>query len=169
MTPNLFFQNLEISPFDRKVADAVLQEIQKRLGYLLDVGLNYLTLDRLTHSLSGGEFQRINLSTSLGSPLVGAIYILDEPTTGLHFDDISKLLKILDRLVDAGNTVLVIEHNMEVIKTADSIIDMGPEGGNKGGRVIACGTPEEIAASKNSYTGRFLKKCLKKYKIRVNA
>jgi excinuclease ABC subunit A len=95
--------------------------------------------------------------------------LLDEPTTGLHFDDISKLLKILDRLVDAGNTVLVIEHNMEVIKTADYIIDLGPEGGNRGGRIIASGTPEEIASEKASYTGRFLKQSLPKARLKEAA
>ena len=111
--------------------------------------------------LSGGESQRIKLCKELTRTSgKSTVYLLDEPTTGLHFDDISKLLKILDRLVDAGNTVLVIEHNMEVIKTADHIIDLGPEGGNKGGRIIATGTPEDIAASEKSYTGKFLKQSL---------
>jgi len=135
-----FFQNLEISPFDRKVADAVLQEIQKRLGYLLDVGLNYLTLDRLTHSLSGGEFQRINLSTSLGSPLVGAIYILDEPSIGLHQSDSARLITLLCKLRDLGNTVVVVEHDREIIEAADEVVDLGPRAGRLGGEVVFHGT-----------------------------
>ncbi|MEI8102380.1 MAG: excinuclease ABC subunit A, partial [Chlorobium sp.] len=120
-----FFRNLDISPFDRKVAEVILEEIIKRLGYLLDVGLNYLSLDRLTHTLSGGEFQRINLSTSLGSPLVGAIYILDEPSIGLHQSDSARLIKLLRKLRDLGNTVVVVEHDREIIEAADEVIDLG--------------------------------------------
>ena len=140
-----------------------IPRIKKKLQLINDVGLGYIKLGQSSTTLSGGEAQRVKLSTELSKRSTGnTLYLLDEPTTGLHFDDISKLLKILDRLVDAGNTVLVIEHNMEVIKTADYIIDLGPEGGNMGGRVIASGTPEEIAAEKASYTGRFLKHSLEK-------
>jgi len=138
-----------------------IPRISSKLQLINDVGLGYIKLGQSSTTLSGGEAQRVKLSTELSKRSTGnTLYLLDEPTTGLHFDDISKLLKILDRLVDAGNTVLVIEHNMEVIKTADHIIDLGPEGGNKGGRVIATGTPEDIAATERSYTGKFLKQSL---------
>jgi excinuclease ABC subunit A len=111
--------------------------------------------------LSGGEAQRIKLSRELSRTATGrTLYILDEPTTGLHFDDLKKLLGVLDRLVDAGNTVLVIEHNLDVIRCADWVIDLGPEGGDGGGRVIAVGTPEEVAKSKDSYTGQYLRRVL---------
>lgn len=135
-----------------------IPRIRKKLELINDVGLGYIKLGQPSTTLSGGEAQRVKLSTELSKKSTGnTLYLLDEPTTGLHFDDISKLLAILKRLVDAGNTVLVIEHNLEVIKTADYIIDLGPEGGNKGGRIIAQGTPEEVAENKNSYTGNFLK------------
>jgi len=135
-----------------------IPRINKKLELINDVGLGYIKLGQPSTTLSGGEAQRVKLSTELSKKSTGnTLYLLDEPTTGLHFDDISKLLAILKRLVDAGNTVLVIEHNLEVIKTADYIIDLGPEGGNKGGRIIAQGTPEEVAENKNSYTGNFLK------------
>ncbi|MCD4670482.1 MAG: excinuclease ABC subunit UvrA, partial [Actinomycetia bacterium] len=139
-----------------------IPRIKNKLQMINDVGLGYIKLGQSSTTLSGGEAQRVKLSTELSKRSTGnTLYLLDEPTTGLHFDDISKLLKILNRLVDTGNTVLVIEHNMEVIKTADHIIDLGPEGGSKGGRVIAVGTPEEVARSKDSYTGRFLKNVFK--------
>ncbi len=139
-----------------------IPRIKNKLQLINDVGLGYIKLGQSSTTLSGGEAQRVKLSTELSKRSTGnTLYLLDEPTTGLHFDDISKLLKILNRLVDAGNTVLVIEHNMEVIKTADHIIDLGPEGGNNGGMVIATGTPEEVARSKDSYTGRFLENVLK--------
>ncbi len=135
-----------------------IPRINKKLELINDVGLGYIKLGQSSTTLSGGEAQRVKLSTELSKKSTGnTLYLMDEPTTGLHFDDISKLLAILKRLVDAGNTVLVIEHNLEVIKTADYIIDLGPEGGNKGGRIIAQGTPEEVAENKNSYTGNFLK------------
>jgi len=135
-----------------------IPRISKKLELINDVGLGYIKLGQPSTTLSGGEAQRIKLSTELSKKSTGnTLYLLDEPTTGLHFDDINKLLAILKRLVDAGNTVLVIEHNLEVIKTADYIIDLGPEGGDKGGRIIAQGTPEEVAENKNSYTGNFLK------------
>jgi excinuclease ABC subunit A len=140
-----------------------IPRISKKLELINDVGLGYIKLGQSSTTLSGGEAQRVKLSTELSKKSTGnTLYLLDEPTTGLHFDDISKLLAILKRLVDAGNTVLVIEHNIEVIKTADYIIDLGPEGGNKGGRIIARGTPEEVAENRNSYTGKFLKMYMNK-------
>jgi len=135
--------------------------IKRKLQTLYDVGLGYIKLGQSATTLSGGEAQRIKLAKELSTKSTGrTIYLLDEPTTGLHFDDVKKLLNVLDRLVEAGNTVLVIEHNLEVIKSADHIIDLGPGGGEEGGRVIAKGTPEEIARNKNSFTGEFLKKVL---------
>jgi excinuclease UvrABC ATPase subunit len=130
----------------------------RRLSILEEVGLGYITLGQTVSSLSGGEAQRIKLARELHKK--GNIYILDEPTTGLHMADIEQLLKVIKRLVDSGNTVLVIEHNMDIIKHADWIIDMGPEGGSKGGEIIAVGTPEMIASTEYSYTGQFLKKVL---------
>ncbi len=145
-----------------------IPRIKNKLQLINDVGLGYIKLGQSSTTLSGGEAQRVKLSTELSKRSTGnTLYLLDEPTTGLHFDDISKLLKILNRLVDAGNTVLVIEHNMEVIKTADHIIDLGPEGGNKGGRIVATGTPEDIAATVKSYTGKFLKQSLDGNILRV--
>lgn len=128
-----------------------------RLGVLQDVGLGYLRLGQSATTLSGGEAQRIKLARELARRATGrTLYILDEPTTGLHFADIECLLGVLSRLVDAGNTVVVIEHNLDVIKTADHVVDLGPEGGGGGGQVIAVGTPEEVAATEGSHTGRFL-------------
>ena len=141
-----------------KIAKQVLEEVRARLKFLLDVGLGYLNLSRLSLTLSGGEAQRIKLATELSKRGTGkTIYVLDEPTTGLHFADVHKLVEILRKLSDGGNTVVVIEHNLDVIKTADYIIDMGPEGGDGGGTVIAQGTPEEICKVPESYTGQFLK------------
>ena len=123
--------------------------------------MGYIKIGQSSTTLSGGEAQRIKLATELSKRSTGkTIYILDEPTTGLHSADVKKLIDILQRLTDAGNTVLVIEHNLDVIKTADYIIDMGPEGGDKGGTVIAKGTPEQIAKNKKSYTGEYLKRML---------
>ena len=137
---------------------AAIPKIHRRLRTLQDVGLGYIRLGQPATTLSGGEAQRVKLSTELSKRATGkTLYILDEPTTGLHFADIDKLLKVLHRLVDAGNTVVVIEHNLDVVKTADYIIDLGPEGGDRGGTVVACGTPEEVAANEHSYTGAFLK------------
>jgi len=139
-----------------------IPKIKRKMQTLYDVGLSYIKLGQPSTTLSGGEAQRIKLATELSKRSTGkTMYILDEPTTGLHFEDVSKLIKILQELVDQGNSVLVIEHNLEVIKTADYIIDMGPEGGHRGGLVIAEGTPEEVALSDKSYTGMFLKKSLK--------
>jgi excinuclease ABC subunit A len=138
-----------------------ISSIRAKLQTLVDVGLGYIHIGQPATTLSGGEAQRVKLSRELGKKGTGrTVYILDEPTTGLHVDDIKKLLKVLTRLVDAGNTVIVIEHNLDVIKYADYIIDLGPEGGDKGGEVVACGTPEEIARHPGSHTGHFLKKIL---------
>ncbi|MCD6335233.1 MAG: excinuclease ABC subunit UvrA, partial [Candidatus Latescibacteria bacterium] len=135
-----------------------IPRIYRKLKTIADVGLGYIHLGQPATTLSGGEAQRVKLSTELSKISTGrTLYILDEPTTGLHFEDIKMLLGVLNRLVDKGNTVLVIEHNMEVIKTADYLIDLGPEGGDDGGRVVAEGTPEEVAQVEESYTGRFLK------------
>ena len=132
-------------------------QVRRPLETLADVGLGYIALGQSSPTLSGGEAQRVKLSRELSKRSTGrTLYILDEPTTGLHFEDIRKLLRVLDRLVEAGNTVLVIEHNLDVIKTADHVIDIGPEGGDAGGRVVATGTPEQVAANAESYTGRFL-------------
>jgi excinuclease ABC subunit A len=126
---------------------------------LNDVGLGYLQLGQPATTLSGGEAQRIKLSKELGRKGNGhTLYLLDEPTTGLHLDDISRLLVVLQRLVDSGNTVIVVEHNLEVIKTADWVIDLGPEGGVGGGKIMATGTPEQVAQIEESYTGLYLKK-----------
>ena len=135
--------------------------IKRKLQTLYDVGLGYIKLGQSSTTLSGGESQRIKLTKELAKYKRGhTIYILDEPTTGLHFEDVRKLLKVLNRLVDKGNSVFVIEHNLDVIKSCDWIIDMGPEGGEAGGQVIAQGTPEDVASNEGSHTGRFLKKVL---------
>ncbi|MET0127542.1 MAG: excinuclease ABC subunit UvrA, partial [Solirubrobacterales bacterium] len=133
-------------------------KIARRLRTLHDVGLDYIRLGQPATQLSGGEAQRVKLATELSKIATGdTLYILDEPTTGLHFADVERLLEVLGRLVDQGNTVVVIEHNLDVIKSADQVIDLGPEGGEAGGEIIATGTPEQIAGSPVSYTGRFLR------------
>jgi len=151
-----FFSQLELSEYDQLVGERVLKEIIKRLTFLNDVGIGYLTLDRLSSTLSGGETQRINLATSLGSSLVGTLYVLDEPSIGLHPRDNAKLIKLLKDLRDIGNTVLVVEHDPDMIKAADLIVDMGPKAGINGGEIIAMGTFEEILKNKNSITGKYL-------------
>jgi excinuclease ABC subunit A len=134
-----------------------IPKIKRRLQALHDVGLDYIRLGQPATTLSGGEAQRVKLATELSKVATGrTLYILDEPTTGLHFADVQRLLEMLNRLVENGNTVVVIEHNLDVIKTADRIIDLGPEGGEEGGRVVADGTPEQVAATPGSHTGRFL-------------
>ena len=138
-----------------------IPRIKQKIQTLLDVGLGYIKLGQPSTTLSGGEAQRIKLATELSKRATGkTLYILDEPTTGLHIADVHRLVDILQRLVDAGNTILVIEHNLDLIKTADHIIDLGPEGGDRGGEVIAIGTPEQICKNERSYTGKFLKKYL---------
>jgi excinuclease ABC subunit A len=135
--------------------------IHRHLKTLVDVGLGYVRLGQPAPTLSGGEAQRVKLASELQRRSTGrTIYVLDEPTTGLHFEDIRKLLGVLSRLVESGNTVIVIEHNLDVIKTADWVIDLGPDGGSGGGTVVATGTPEQVARCEASYTGQFLKKTL---------
>jgi excinuclease ABC subunit A len=140
---------------------AKIPKLRRRLQTLHDVGLDYIKLGQPATTLSGGEAQRVKLAKELSKVATGrTLYILDEPTTGLHFADIEKLLDVLQRLVDAGNTVLVIEHNLDVIKQADWIVDLGPEGGDAGGELVASGAPEEVAQVEGSYTGRFLRDVL---------
>ena len=155
------FEVLDMSVDEACEFFEAVPSIYRKIKTLQDVGLGYIKLGQPSTTLSGGEAQRIKLATELSKRSTGnTIYILDEPTTGLHFDDVKKLLMILQKFADSGNTVVVIEHNMDVIKQADYIIDMGPEGGNAGGTVIAEGTPEQIAKNKKSYTGKYLKKYL---------
>ena len=140
---------------------SAVPKIYEKLQTLCDVGLGYVKLGQSSTTLSGGEAQRVKLATELSRRATGrTFYILDEPTTGLHSDDVKKLLEVLQRLVDAGNTVLVIEHNLDVIKSADWLIDLGPEGGAGGGTLVCAGTPETVAACEASYTGQYLKKYL---------
>ena len=165
-------ETLDIKYKDKSIADILnmtveegyeffkkIPLIKQKLETLVSVGLDYIKIGQSATTLSGGEAQRVKLSKELSKKSTGkTLYILDEPTTGLHFEDVNKLLKILHTLVDEGNTVIVIEHNLDVIKTADHIIDLGPEGGEKGGKIIFEGTPENIAKNKKSYTGLYLKK-----------
>ena len=138
-----------------------MPKIQRILQTLTDVGLGYIKLGQSATTLSGGEAQRVKLAKELARASTGdTVYILDEPTTGLHFADIQKLLDVLHRLTDAGNTVIVIEHNLDVIKTADWLVDLGPEGGDAGGYIVTQGTPEQVAQVPESYTGRFVSKML---------
>jgi len=140
---------------------ANIPKIKQKMQTLYDVGLGYIKLGQSSTTLSGGEAQRIKLATELSKRATGkTLYILDEPTTGLHMADVHKLIEILQRLVDAGNSIVVIEHNLDLIKTADHIIDLGPEGGDRGGEVIAIGTPEQLVKNDKSYTGQFLKRYL---------
>lgn len=151
----VFFDNLSLNTYEQKVAERLLREIHNRLHYLLDVGLGYLTLNRKSNSLSGGESQRINLATSLGSSLVGSMYILDEPSIGLHPKDTERLIHVLESLRDLGNTVIVVEHDEDIMKAADYIIDIGPEAGTLGGEVVATGTYEELLKAP-TLTGEYL-------------
>jgi len=151
-----FFDNLRLDENEASIAKRLLTEITNRLQFLLDVGLGYLTLDRLSSSLSGGESQRINLATSLGSSLVGSLYILDEPSIGLHSRDTDLLIKVLRQLQALGNTVVVVEHDEEIIRAADYIIDIGPKAGRLGGEVVYQGDVDDLKTSSNSYTVRYL-------------
>lgn len=151
-----FFEELKLSEYDYTIAERVLKEIIKRLTFLNNVGIGYLTLDRYSNTLSGGETQRINLATSLGSALVGTLYVLDEPSIGLHPRDNSKLINILKNLRDIGNTVLVVEHDADMMREADLIFDMGPKAGLEGGEIVAFGDFREIIKNKNSLTGKYL-------------
>lgn len=151
-----FFQSLTLDTHDQQVADRLLYEIRTRLAYLIAVGLGYLTLNRAANTLSGGETQRINLATSLGSSLVGSLYILDEPSVGLHSVDTVRLIAILQRLRDLGNTVVVVEHDEEIMRAADVLIDLGPEAGSQGGHLVYTGPVEGIAHCPESLTGQYL-------------
>ncbi|MGP0020395.1 MAG: excinuclease ABC subunit UvrA [Candidatus Sulfotelmatobacter sp.] len=151
-----FFEQVELSPEEAEIADKLLEEIRERLRFLNDVGLEYLTLDRLSSTLSGGEAQRIQLATSLGSRLVGTLYVLDEPSIGLHPRDTHRLIKILHDLRDLGNTILVVEHDPDIMRAADRILDLGPGAGENGGKLVAEGTYEEILHNPISLTGRYL-------------
>ncbi|HSA84396.1 MAG TPA: excinuclease ABC subunit UvrA, partial [Patescibacteria group bacterium] len=163
----ILFNNKNISDvLNMSVSEALnffsfVPGLAHKLATLQDVGLSYIKLGQPAPTLSGGEAQRVKLASELSKKGRDALYLLDEPTTGLHFADLEKLLYVLRRLVDQGNSVIVIEHNLDVIKNADYIIDLGPEGGEKGGQIVATGTPEEIAANPNSWTGKFLKNVLK--------
>jgi len=156
-----FFLEIELDETDRQIAKRLLSEITSRIQFLLDVGLSYLTLNRLSNSLSGGESQRINLATSLGSSLVGSTYILDEPSIGLHSRDTARLIKVLKKLRDIGNTVIVVEHDEDIMQAADQIIDIGPEAGRLGGELIFQGDSEQILKKPNSLTGKYLAGILK--------
>jgi excinuclease ABC subunit A len=152
----LFFENLKLNDYDQKVSKRIIDEINNRLKYLQDVGLGYLNLNRTSSTLSGGESQRINLATSLGSSLVGSMYILDEPSIGLHPRDTFRLIKVLKQLRDIGNTVIVVEHDEDIIKNADQIIDIGPLAGTHGGEVVFNGNFKDLLKSKISYTAKYL-------------
>src|SRR6185503_12239715 len=141
---------------ERSIAEPLLRAVTARLGFLIDVGLDYLTLDRAAQTLSGGEGQRIRLATQIGAALVGVLYVLDEPSVGLHARDNARLLEALRRLVDLGNSVLVVEHDRDAILAADHVVDMGPGAGMHGGQVVAEGTPAELAKNPHSVTGPWL-------------
>jgi excinuclease ABC subunit A len=163
-------ETLEVHYKGHTIADVLDMSVEESLGLfqnippiarhletLNDVGLGYIKLGQPAPTLSGGEAQRVKLASELAKRATGrTLYVLDEPTTGLHFDDVNKLLGVLHRLVDAGNSVIVIEHNLDVVKTADWVIDLGPEGGHRGGQVVAQGPPERVARTEGSYTGQFL-------------
>ena len=151
-----YVENLKLVGSDAQIASMILKEIKNRLGFLIDVGLNYLSLSRSATTLSGGEAQRIRLATQIGSGLMGVLYVLDEPSIGLHQRDNARLIKTLKHMRDLGNTVLVVEHDEETIRTADYLIDIGPGAGVHGGQVIAAGTPTEVAENKESITGQYL-------------
>ena len=169
-------ETLEVKYKDKTISDVLnmtveealeffknIPKIKNKIQTLYDVGLGYIKLGQPSTTLSGGEAQRIKLATELSKKATGkTLYILYEPTTGLHIADVHKLVDILQRLVDTGNSIIVIEHNLDLIKTADYIIDLGPEGGDKGGQIISVGTPEQVARNEYSYTGKFLKKYLEK-------
>jgi len=151
-----FFKGLKLTPFDQKVADRILKEIRSRIDYMIKVGLGYLTLNRLTSSLSGGEYQRIKLATALGSALVGSMYIMDEPSIGLHPRDTARMIEVLKSLRDLGNTVIVVEHEEEIMRAADQIIDIGPDAGAHGGELVYQGTINELNGNVSSHTTNYL-------------
>ena len=174
-------ETLEVRYREKSIADVLdmtveeatdlfkaVPSIREKLATLARVGLDYIHVGQQATTLSGGEAQRVKLAKELSKRATGrTLYILDEPTTGLHFHDVAKLMELLHELTDAGNTVVVIEHNLEVIKTADWIIDMGPEGGDGGGELVAQGTPEDIARAETSHTGRFLREVLARRPLRA--
>ena len=151
-----FFNDISISKSDQEIANGILQEIKKRLTFLINVGLGYLTLDRASRTLSGGEAQRIRLASQVGSQLTGVLYVLDEPSIGLHPRDNNRLLKTLKSLVEIGNTVIIVEHDLSTIKAADQIIDMGPKAGKHGGKIVFSGTLDEIISKNNTLTGQYI-------------
>ena len=171
-------ETLEVHYKDKTISDVLdmtveealtffenVPKIRRKIEVLQDVGLGYVTLGQAATTLSGGEAQRVKLATELAKRPTGkTIYILDEPTTGLHTADVHKLIEVLQKLVDGGNTVILIEHNLDVIKVADYIVDLGPEGGDGGGTIVVSGTPEDVAVCEESYTGRFLKPILEERK-----
>ena len=156
-----FFGELELSDTEKQIAKQILKEITSRLTFMRNVGLEYLTLERKAATLSGGEAQRIRLATQIGSALVGVLYILDEPSIGLHQRDNQKLIDTLTFLRDIGNTLVVVEHDEQTLRTADYVVDLGPEGGSRGGRIVAQGTPEQVARNAKSYTCKYLKDMLR--------
>ena len=151
-----FFEQLMLSPQEKNITERIIKEIKNRLQFLLNVGMDYLSLERSTLSLSGGESQRIRLATQIGSGLMGVLYVLDEPTVGLHQKDNLRLIDTLKKLRDMGNTVLVVEHDADMILACDHIVDMGPGAGTQGGEIVFQGTPAEILQSDDSLTGRYL-------------
>ena len=151
-----FLRTLSLGATDRKIAGELIREIDSRLGFLTDVGLGYLTLNRAGPTLSSGESQRIRLASQIGSELTGVLYVLDEPSVGLHQRDNARLLKTLQRLRDTGNTVIVVEHDAETVRAADCVVDFGPGAGAEGGEVVFCGTPAQILRSRDSLTGKYL-------------
>ena len=151
-----FFSTLNLSGNKKEIADKILKEVNARLGFLLDVGLNYLTLHRSAETLSGGEAQRIRLASQIGSGLVGVMYILDEPSIGLHQRDNDRLLQTLIHLRNQGNTVIVVEHDEDAIRNADFVLDIGPGAGVHGGEIVASGTPQEVMQNPASLTGQYL-------------
>ena len=160
---------LIIKGLDTEVFSAIPQAAD-RLRTLVDVGLGYVKLGQPAPTLSGGEAQRVKLATELSRRATGkTLYLIDEPTTGLSFYDVHKLMEVMQRLVEKGNSILVIEHNLDVIRCSDWVIDLGPEGGNRGGQIVACGTPEDLAAHHTSHTGRYLRQVLEQHPPEVAA
>ena len=151
-----FFSTIDLTKMEHAIADQILKEIRQRLSFLVNVGLNYLTLDRSATTLSGGESQRIRLATQIGSQLMGVLYILDEPSIGLHPRDNNRLLNTLKSLRDIGNSILVVEHDKETIEAADYVIDLGPGAGKNGGEITFAGTPEQLLKSNKSLTGQYI-------------
>ena len=151
-----FFQNLKLTSYEQKIAKQVVEEITRRLSLLDQIGLGYLTLGRLTQTLSGGELQRISLATALGTSLVGTLFVLDEPSIGLHPQDTQKLIDILKKMRDIGNTILVVEHDLDIITSADKILEIGPKSGEFGGEIIFSGNREELIQCENSITSDYI-------------